>query len=387
MSAPRGAGRSTGSNYAPGPGPSTQLLSAYFDPPKAVVEPVQRQRFSEPQKFLPVAFVVGVVTFLFWSYLQHHIRPLLQLNGAARGPERKLDEEMRQRGFIELGAFLYLTLLFGISYVRSILTDPGSIPDEDPLWQYGGAARSVDIDLVPMALQEMKRTGERRHCKWCGKYKPDRCHHCRVCKCCILKMDHHCPWIYNCVGFANYKYFFLLLLYSFGCTYFIVFTMCESVSRIIADASTPFATMFLVLFTVTLATFLAVLITAFWGFHIWLMIVAKTTIEFCEKQTAKKEPERRVAETSVYHLGLSGNIRAVLGNNMLLWFFPCDPPSGDGLSFMSDETRLTKDLESGKGIRRRSHQRTQRTVRTPRGTPAPAGGMYTGYASTSHRER
>lgn len=21
-----------------------------------------------------------------------------------------------------------------------------------------------------------------RHCKWCGKFKPDRCHHCRVCR-------------------------------------------------------------------------------------------------------------------------------------------------------------------------------------------------------------
>lgn len=49
-------------------------------------------------------------------------------------------------------------------------------------------------------LQERKREGTRRVCKWCDKYKPDRAHHCRQCRQCILKMDHHCPWIYNCVG-------------------------------------------------------------------------------------------------------------------------------------------------------------------------------------------
>ncbi|XP_076830230.1 palmitoyltransferase ZDHHC16A isoform X2 [Brachyhypopomus gauderio] len=57
-------------------------------------------------------------------------------------------------------------------------------------------------------------------CKKCVIPKPPRAHHCGICRTCVLKMDHHCPWLNNCVGHFNHRYFFCFCLYmTLGCLY------------------------------------------------------------------------------------------------------------------------------------------------------------------------
>jgi hypothetical protein len=318
--------------------------------------PERRDRFGERAKFLPVGFVVCTITILFSIYINHHCMKMIQEDV----PADKRDDDRRSRGFTQFVVFICVTGMLIVCYVRSILQHPGEIPDDKPEWQYTGDAGDSHWKMA-MNLQEMKKSGDRRHCKWCGKYKPDRCHHCRVCRTCILKMDHHCPWIYNCVGFYNYKYFFLLLLYCVIDLHLIMWTMLESVVRS-WDVDTPFATMFFVLFGETLSIFLGILLTTFFFFHIWLMIKAMTTIEFCEKKMPKAGKEKEVEnnQASMYDNGVFGNISSVLGPNPMTWLLPISPPIGDGLHFVTDKTRLTKDLEGGRGIRRKTHQKQQR---------------------------
>uniref|UniRef100_A0A3Q2QU47 Palmitoyltransferase n=1 Tax=Fundulus heteroclitus TaxID=8078 RepID=A0A3Q2QU47_FUNHE len=59
---------------------------------------------------------------------------------------------------------------------------------------------------------ELEESGRRSWCSACRVVRPPRAGHCRICGVCVLRLDHHCVWINNCVGQANHRSFLLTLV-------------------------------------------------------------------------------------------------------------------------------------------------------------------------------
>jgi len=316
---------------------------------------------------LPVAFVVWIIGTIWFLYGWLHLLTLLQLE---EDPKLR-DEARHQRGLIQAAVSQCLTALLLICFFRAIFTDPGSVP-ETPEWRsrddrfkvkWANEESKEHAEDQPMQ-HEVKQTGERRFCKWCDRYKPDRCHHCRVCRSCILRMDHHCPWIANCVGFRNHKSFFLLVFYALVDVAFIIVTMSESVTRAVTD-ETPSKHRFLLVFCMTLSVIMGMLLQMFFALHVWLMLKATTTIEFCEKRHRRTGAGGCVG----YDVGLLRNLQAVLGSNALLWLLPLGPPDGEGLYFErailgegdAQDTSETMALLRDQGIKDGTFENMDRT--------------------------
>ncbi|KAF0029010.1 hypothetical protein F2P81_018115 [Scophthalmus maximus] len=103
--------------------------------------------------------------------------------------------------------FNLILLLLLACHCRAVFSDPGMVPLPDT---------AIDFSDLRSQSSRMSERGCEGWtvCSRCETYRPPRAHHCRVCQRCIRRMDHHCPWINNCVGELNQKYFIQFLFYT-----------------------------------------------------------------------------------------------------------------------------------------------------------------------------
>uniref|UniRef100_A0A8C0F8H1 Palmitoyltransferase n=1 Tax=Bubo bubo TaxID=30461 RepID=A0A8C0F8H1_BUBBB len=115
--------------------------------------------------------------------------------------------------------FNTLAFLALASHFRAMLTDPVSISlsvclgKKKAVFFLSGAVPKGNATKEFIESLQLKPGQVVYKCPKCCSIKPDRAHHCSVCKRCIRKMDHHCPWVNNCVGENNQKYFVLFTMY------------------------------------------------------------------------------------------------------------------------------------------------------------------------------
>ena len=136
--------------------------------------------------------------------------------------------------------------------------------------------RVVEDDILEKLPRRSWSLLQWRYCFKCKHVRPPRAHHCSICNACVMRMDHHCPWVGNCVGLHNHKYFLNFLFNAMAGCATVAITMIhsafnESFKRFDRDVHNAAAMM--------LSTALIFSLGGLLGFHSYLIATNQSTLE------------------------------------------------------------------------------------------------------------
>ncbi|XP_057313532.1 palmitoyltransferase ZDHHC15B-like isoform X1 [Hydractinia symbiolongicarpus] len=227
-------------------------------------------------------------------------------------------------------------LMFMVCYWQAIMSSPGYTPSQfylssEDAEKYENAENPQEVITelakeLPIVTLSVNKTI--RFCEPCYLIKPDRSHHCSMCQRCVLKMDHHCPWINNCVGWGNYKYFILFLSYSITYTMYVALTSLKYFIKFWSGNSVKANSNLHVLFLFFVSTMFSISLWSLFGFHIYLTLSNKTTLESFRAPIFQHGPDKKG-----FYLGRMNNFKQVFGNKKWKWFLPIFSTLGNGYSY------------------------------------------------------
>ncbi|XP_061642879.1 palmitoyltransferase ZDHHC15B isoform X2 [Phyllopteryx taeniolatus] len=218
--------------------------------------------------------------------------------------------------------------MFSWTYWKSIFT-PAASPCKKFQLSYSdkqryemeerpNAQKQILVEIAKkLPIHTRAQSGAIRFCDRCQVLKPDRCHHCSVCETCVLKMDHHCPWVNNCVGFSNYKFFLLFLFYSMLYCIYIAATVFQYFIKFWVGDLPNGPAKFHVLFLMFVALMFFVSLMFLFGYHCWLVVKNRSTLEAFSAPFFVNGPDRQG-----FNIGIRKNLQQVFGKDRRLWFIP-----------------------------------------------------------------